>query len=835
MSARSDETIGVGEIELLQSPELPMTSDAILKDFTHYFGRMLGRRTIRTKSPFLYQAVVYAARDRLMERWCKTRLAIERDDNRRVSYVSLEFLMGRLLRNALLNLGIEKETSEALNRLGLDLEDVYDRELDAGLGNGGLGRLAACFLDSCATLALPVVGYGIRYRYGMFHQRIDNGYQVEEPDPWLREGFPWEVERYEFRQTIKFGGRTSSYKDTKGRTRYAWTDTHDVLAIPYDVPVPGYKNDIVNTLRLWSAAATDEFDLEEFNAGSYADAVASKNMAENITMVLYPNTATEGGHELRLRQQYFLASASLQDMLRYYTYHHGNDVRQFGEKNCIQLNDTHPAIAVAELMRLLIDEFHLEWDEAWDITRKTMAYTNHTLLPEALEKWPVSMFRRLLPRLLDIIYEINARFIGEISQRWPGDNDRIQRMSLIEEGSEPMIRMSYLAIVGSMSVNGVAALHSRLLKEGLFRDFADLWPEKFNNKTNGVTQRRWLAACNPGLSRLITDRIGDDWVVDLTELDQLRQFADEPEFQKQWRDIKLANKSRLAEEIRERTGIEIPVGMMFDVQVKRIHEYKRQLLNVLHAIHLYDRIRRGDGDDLVPRAIIIGGKAAPGYEMAKNVIKSVNNVARVINSDPEMQDRLRLIFYPDYNVSGMELICPAADLSAQISTAGKEASGTGNMKFMMNGAVTIGTLDGANVEIREAVGAENFFLFGLTVEEIAGLRGQYDPGAIIESDEDFTSVMNLLESGHFNRFEPGVFDAVIQSIREPADLWMTAADFRAFVDAQSAVNEAYKDRDAWTRMSILNTASSGRFSTDRTMHDYNEDIWKLEPVSLDRK
>ncbi|NIV18725.1 MAG: glycogen/starch/alpha-glucan family phosphorylase [Woeseiaceae bacterium] len=812
-----------------------MTSDAILKDFTHYFGRMLGRRTIRTKSPFLYQAVVYAARDRLMERWCKTRLAIERDDNRRVSYVSLEFLMGRLLRNALLNLGIEKETSEALNRLGLDLEDVYDRELDAGLGNGGLGRLAACFLDSCATLALPVVGYGIRYRYGMFHQRIDNGYQVEEPDPWLREGFPWEVERYEFRQTIKFGGRTSSYKDTKGRTRYAWTDTHDVLAIPYDVPVPGYKNDIVNTLRLWSAAATDEFDLEEFNAGSYADAVASKNMAENITMVLYPNTATEGGHELRLRQQYFLASASLQDMLRYYTYHHGNDVRQFGEKNCIQLNDTHPAIAVAELMRLLIDEFHLEWDEAWDITRKTMAYTNHTLLPEALEKWPVSMFRRLLPRLLDIIYEINARFIGEISQRWPGDNDRIQRMSLIEEGSEPMIRMSYLAIVGSMSVNGVAALHSRLLKEGLFRDFAELWPEKFNNKTNGVTQRRWLAACNPGLSRLITDRIGDDWVVDLTELDQLRQFADEPEFQKQWRDIKLANKSRLAEEIRERTGIEIPVGMMFDVQVKRIHEYKRQLLNVLHAIHLYDRIRRGDGDDLVPRAIIIGGKAAPGYEMAKNVIKSVNNVARVINSDPEMQDRLRLIFYPDYNVSGMELICPAADLSAQISTAGKEASGTGNMKFMMNGAVTIGTLDGANVEIREAVGAENFFLFGLTVEEIAGLRGQYDPGAIIESDEDFTSVMNLLESGHFNRFEPGVFDAVIQSIREPADLWMTAADFRAFVDAQSAVNEAYKDRDAWTRMSILNTASSGRFSTDRTMHDYNEDIWKLEPVSLDRK
>jgi starch phosphorylase len=464
-----------------------------------------------------------------------------------------------------------------------------------------------------------------------------------------------------------------------------------------------------------------------------------------------------------------------------------------------------------------------------------MAYTNHTLLPEALEKWPVSMFRRMLPRLLDIIYEINARFIGEISQRWPGDNDRIQRMSLIEEGSEPMIRMSYLAIVGSVSVNGVAELHSSLLKQGLFRDFAELWPEKFNNKTNGVTQRRWLAACNPGLADLISDRIGDGWVTNLDELEKLREFAEKPDFQQQWHDIKLANKARLARNIAEKTGIEVPTNMMFDVQVKRIHEYKRQLLNVLHAVHLYDRIRRGDGDDLVPRAIIIGGKAAPGYEMAKNVIKCINNVARVINTDPEMQDRLRLVFYPDYNVSGMELICPAADLSEQISTAGKEASGTGNMKFMMNGAITIGTLDGANVEIREAVGEENFFLFGLTVEEIAELRGQYDPQAIIEADEDFKAVMNLLESGHFNRFEPGVLDPVIQSIREPADLWMTAADFRSFIDAQLAAGEAFKDKEAWTRMSILNTASSGKFSTDRTMRDYNDDIWKLEPVSLDRK
>jgi len=835
MSAHSDKSVSVGKIELLQAPDLPLTADALLRDFTHYFGRMLGRRTVRTESPFLYQAVVFATRDRLMERWGRTRMAIERDDNRRVSYLSLEFLMGRLLQNALLNLDIEEQTAEALQRIGLDLEDIYDREHDAGLGNGGLGRLAACFLDSCATLSLPVIGYGIRYQYGMFRQRMDNGHQIEEPDPWLREGFPWEVERFEFAQTVKFGGRISTRRDVNGKTIYDWIDTQDVLAIPYDVPVPGYQNDIVNTLRLWSAAATDEFDLEEFNAGSYADAVASKNLAENITMVLYPNTATQDGHELRLRQQYFLASASLQDTLRFFTYHHGNDVRDFADKNCLQLNDTHPAIAVAELMRLLIDEFHLDWDEAWNITCKTMAYTNHTLLPEALEMWPVSMFRRLLPRLLDIIYEINARFIEEISRRWPGDNDRISRMSLILEGNEPMIRMSYLAIAGCFSVNGVAALHSKLLTEGLFRDFAELWPDKFNNKTNGVTQRRWLAACNPRLSELISEKIGSAWITDLTELKKLAQFADDKDFQNNWQAIKLANKQRLAQDIEEKTGLSISTGMLFDVQVKRIHEYKRQLLNLLHAIHLYDRIRRGDADDIVPRAIIIGGKAAPGYVMAKTVIKCINNVARVINSDPEMKDRLRLIFYPDYNVSAMELICPAAELSEQISTAGKEASGTGNMKFMMNGAITIGTLDGANVEIREAVGEDNFYLFGLTVNEISELHGKYDPQAIIDADEDFARVIALLESGHFNRFEPNIFDAVIQSIREPADLWMTAADFRSFVDAQDEAGSAYKDREHWTKMSILNTASSGRFSTDRTIRDYNEDIWKLDPIQLSKR
>ncbi|MDH4109224.1 MAG: glycogen/starch/alpha-glucan phosphorylase [Gammaproteobacteria bacterium] len=835
MAVRPDDTKGIGDIELLQSPPLPMTADAILEDFTHYFARTLGRRTIHTRSPFLYQSVVLAARDRLMERWNRTRIANERDDNRQVAYLSLEFLMGRLLRNALISLGIEGETAEALNRLGLSLESVCERERDAGLGNGGLGRLAACFLDSCATLKLPVIGYGIRYHYGMFHQRIENGRQVEEPDSWLREGFPWEVERTEIAQVVRFGGRSSTFTDQDGRTRHGWIDTHDVLAIPFDVPIPGYRNEVVNTLRLWSSAATDEFDLEEFNAGSYGDAVAAKNAAENITMVLYPNDATESGKELRLRQQYFLASASLQDTLRRWTERHGENFNRFAEKHCFQLNDTHPAIAVPELMRLLMDEYGLGWEGAWDITRNTMAYTNHTLLPEALEQWPVEMFRRLLPRLLDIVYEINARFLAEVSNRWPGDNDRVRRMSLIAEGSRPMLRMAYLAIVGSYSVNGVAELHSRLLREGLFRDFAELWPDKFNNKTNGVTQRRWLAACNPELAALISEQLGTGWTTDLEQLERLRPLADDEQFQQRWRDVKHGNKARLADGVRQRTGIEIDPAMLFDVQVKRIHEYKRQLLNMLHAVHLYDRIQRGEGDGLTPRAIVIGGKAAPGYVTAKNIIKCINNVARVINTDPAMAGRLRLVFFPDYNVSAMELICPAADLSEQISTAGKEASGTGNMKFMMNGAVTIGTLDGANVEIMDAVGADNFFLFGLTVEQVEIQRHGYDPGGIVEADEDFRRVMKLLESGHFNRFEPGVFDGVIRSIREPADPWMTAADFRAFVDAQQRANDAYRDSRRWTRMSILNTATSGRFSTDRTMLEYNAGIWRLDPIELIRK
>ena len=825
------ETDSLGDVELLRLPPLGLDADSILSDSIHYHRRMLGRRTFRTHEHFLYQALVHATRDRLTERWIESRTDLARGHGKRACYLSLEFLMGRLLRNALLNLGITDEASEALDRLGVKLEDVHDQEHDAGLGNGGLGRLAACFLDSCATLGLPVTGYGIRYRFGMFHQRLENGYQVEEPDSWLREGYPWEIERIERRQTIKFGGKVKRFKDSMGRVHVDWTETHDVLAIPYDIPIPGYRNDVVNTLRLWSAAATDEFDLEEFNAGSYGDAVAAKNEAENITMVLYPNAETENGRELRLRQQYFLASASLQDIIADWTRQNGNDFDQFADKYCFQLNDTHPAIAVPELMRLLMDEHGFGWDEAWKVTTSTMAYTNHTLLPEALETWPVAMFKTLLPRVLEIIYEINVRFLAEVSRHWPGDLETLKRMSLIQETPEKKIRMAYLAIVGSYSVNGVAALHSKLLQQGLFRDFAELWPAKFNNKTNGVTQRRWLAACNPGLAALISGRIGEDWVTDLDQLEQLAPLADDSDFQQEWRAVKQANKARLAANIESKTGYPVDPEMMFDVQVKRIHEYKRQLLNVLHAIHLYDRIVRGDGDDLPPRVIIIGGKAAPGYEMAKSHIKLINNVAEVINTDPAMRGRLQLLFYPDYNVSAMELICPAADLSEQISTAGKEASGTGNMKFMMNGAVTIGTLDGANVEILEAVGDENFFLFGLTVEEIPAVRENYDPQSIIDNDRDFRRVMRLLDNGHFNHFEPGIFDAVIAAVRDPQDPWMTAADFRAFVDAQDAVGRAYQDSSSWTRMSILNSARSGRFSTDRTMRDYNRDIWHLEKLN----
>ncbi|WP_020677099.1 glycogen/starch/alpha-glucan phosphorylase [Geopsychrobacter electrodiphilus] len=818
------------EASLTDLPPVGMDVYSLVEDFRRYYSHTLGRDRHCQSAHYAYEALVLSLRDRLMERWKNTRYGYEAADAGHAYYLSLEFLMGRALGNAALNLGLDEETELAVSCLGMELEDLVENEQDAGLGNGGLGRLAACFLDSCATLQLPVTGYGLRYEYGMFRQEIVAGEQVEGPDHWLREGNAWELERHEYTQRVRFEGHTEWRRNNVGRKHAHWVDSHDVLAVPYDVPVPGYQNGTVNTLRLWKACATDEFDLGEFNAGLYPESVSAKNTAEQITLVLYPNDASESGKELRLRQQYFLASASLQDVVARWVGKHGGDFSDFADKNRFQLNDTHPSCAVPELMRLLMDEQGLEWDDAWRITSATMAYTNHTLLPEALERWPVPIFARLLPRLLEIVFEINARFLAEVARRWPGDTERQRRLSIIEEGPQPQVRMAYLAIVGSFSVNGVASLHSRLLTEGLFNDFFVLWPHKFNNKTNGVTPRRWLAWCNPGLSGLITTIVGPDWVADLSLLAGLAPQASDADFRGHWREVKLQNKRRLAQLVKADCGVVFNLEAIFDVQVKRIHEYKRQLLNLLHVIHLYDRLKRGDTENWTPRCVLIGGKAAPGYFLAKRIIKLINNVAAVINADPVTDGRLRLAFLPNYRVSAMEIIAPGADLSEQISTAGKEASGTGNMKFMMNGALTIGTLDGANVEILEEVGEENFFLFGLTADKVEGLRSHYDPAAIIAADTDLNRVMQLLECGYFNQFEFGIFDPILQTIRSPNDPWMTAADFRSYVEAQQRVAEAYKDEEHWTKMSILNTAASGRFSSDRTIAEYNRDIWKLEPI-----
>jgi glycogen phosphorylase len=814
-------------------PTLGMDEKHLVDDFKRYYGHRLGRDENCQSLHYAYEALSLAISDRLVERWKKSYNSYKDSDCKRAYYLSMEFLMGRTLSNAMINLGLTKTAEKAMYNLGLAIEELIESEYDAGLGNGGLGRLAACFIDSCATLQLPVTGYGLRYEYGMFSQAIINGEQVEKPDHWLRNGNIWEIERLEYKQVIKFGGHTETHVDEHGKRRVTWVNTNDVLAVPFDTPIPGYQNGTVNTLRLWKATATEEFNLQEFNEGDYAEAVASKNMAENITMVLYPNDASENGKVLRLKQQYLLASASLQDVIATWVGRHGNNFSDFAAKNCFQLNDTHPSIAVAELMRLLIDIHGLEWEEAWNITRKTMAYTNHTLLPEALERWSVDLFKLLLPRLMEIIFEINAHFLAEVSAHWPGDKERIIRMSLIEEGPTQHVRMAYLAIVGSFSINGVAALHSKLLQQGLFRDFYELWPHKFNNKTNGVTPRRWIASCNPELAELITKTIGDGWLNDLSQLQKLKPFADDKKFRKRWQEVQQQAKQRLVDYKKQEHDVDIDVNALFDVQVKRIHEYKRQLLNVLHVIHLYDRIKRGDTANWTNRCVLIGGKAAPGYYMAKKIIKLINNVSAVINNDPDVGDKLKLIFLANYRVSAMEIICPGADLSEQISTAGKEASGTGNMKFMMNGALTIGTLDGANIEIREEVGDENFFLFGLTEDEVEKMRHHYNPAAFIEQDEDLKKVMNLLEWGHFNQFEPGIFDSLIDSLKNPHDPWMTLADFRSFVDAQKRVEMAYRDQDRWTRMSILNTACSGKFSTDRTIAEYNNEIWKLQPVKAE--
>ncbi|MBN2606248.1 MAG: glycogen/starch/alpha-glucan phosphorylase [Thiotrichales bacterium] len=812
--------------------DLGMSTKDIENGFVHYLYNTLGRN-VDADMEYQFRAMSYTVRDRLMGYWKQTWNAYNDTDCKKAYYLSMEFLIGRSLTNNLLNLGIETEAEKAMYELGLSLEEIEDAEKDAGLGNGGLGRLAACFMDSCATLQLPVMGYGLRYEYGMFKQRIQNGYQVEDPDHWLGFGFyPWELQRTEYARTVKFGGMTHLFKDPHtGKLTTLWEETDDVIAVPFDVPIPGFKNKTVNTLRLWSACAEEDFNLSEFNAGSYFEAVAQKSDAENITMVLYPNDSSENGKELRLKQQYFLVSASLQDVVCQWDKRHDGDFSTFAECNVFQLNDTHPSLAVAELMRIFLDDYAMEWDEAWHIVSSCMAYTNHTLLPEALERWSVPLFQKLLPRPLDIIYEINRRFLKQVAMKWPGDTARFRRMSLIDEGNN--VCMAYLAIVGSFSINGVAALHSQLLKEGLFHDFYELWPERFNNKTNGVTQRRWMAACNPGLRELLKQKIGEGWITNLTELSKLEDFVHDKPFRQAWMKVKRENKARLAALVKESTGIEFPVSSLFDVQVKRIHEYKRQLLNVLHVIHLYSKIKRGETDRWTNRCVIIGGKAAPGYQMAKNIIKLVNNVADIINDDPEVGDKLKVAFIPNYRVSAMEVICPGTDVSEQISTAGKEASGTGNMKFMMNGAVTIGTLDGANVEILEAVGEDNFFLFGLKTQEVEEMRRHYNPQHFIDSDEDLRAVMGLLESGHFNQFEPNIFNDIINSLKSPHDPWMTLADFRSYIDAQHKIGLAFQDHEHWNTMSIINSARSGIFSTDRTMTEYNDDIWKLTPISHD--
>lgn len=779
-----------------------------------------------------YMALAYTVRDRLVHRRIKTAQTYFNKDVKVVYYLSAEFLIGRLLTNNLINLGIYEPINAALKESGLSLDDLMEREEEPGLGNGGLGRLAACFLDSLATLEIPAVGYGIRYEFGIFDQEIREGWQVEHPDNWLRYGNPWEIARPDYMVEVKLGGHTESYTDAQGTYRSRWMPRITVYGTPYDTPVPGYGCNTVNTLRLWSARASEDFDFQVFNAGDYTQAVSAKTFAENISKVLYPKDDTPQGKELRLQQQYFFVSCSLQDIIRQYLRQH-DTFEAFPDKVAVQLNDTHPAIGVAELMRLLLDEHQLEWNKAWDITQRTFAYTNHTLLSEALERWPVSLFGRLLPRHLEIIYGINHAFLTEIQSRYPSDAGKLTRMSLIEEGEEKQIRMAHLACVGSHTVNGVAALHTELIQKELMRDFYELWPHKFQNKTNGITPRRWLLMSNPPLSNLITEKIGDGWIKNLDELRKIEAFVDDPEFRARWRQIKHDRKALLAEYLMQHNGIAVDVNSMFDVQIKRIHEYKRQILNALHVITLYNRIKANPHQDIVPRTIIFGGKAAPGYFMAKMAIKLINSIAEMVNHDADVAGRIKVVYLSNYSVSLGQFAYPAADLSEQISTAGKEASGTGNMKFSLNGALTIGTLDGANVEIREEVGAENFFLFGLTAQEVTNLRAKgYKPIDYYNSNLALKQVIDQLTSGFFSPKDPSLFRCIVDDLLNH-DQYMLMADYQAYVECQEQVSQAFRDQDNWARMSILNVARMGKFSSDRTIAEYSRDIWKVEPVSID--
>jgi glycogen phosphorylase len=774
-------------------------------------------------------ALAYTVRDRLFSRWIKTMEAQYATNSKRVYYLSAEFLIGRLLADNLLNLGIYERVREALAGLDIRLEEVLEVEVDAGLGNGGLGRLAACFLDSMATIGLAAFGYGIRYEFGSFNQVVRNGQQVERPDEWLRFGNPWEIARPEFSFDIKLGGRTAMVPDGHGGFRVRWVDGQRVLGIPYDTPIVGYGNDAVATMRLWRARATDEFDLEVFNAGDYVRAVEEKNLSENISKVLYPQDHSPQGKELRLKQQYFFTACSVQDIVRRYMLTH-RDFDAFGDRVAIQLNDTHPSIAIPELMRVMVDEHFVQWDQAWEQTRRACGYTNHTILAEALERWPVALFQRLLPRHLEIIYEINARFLREVRNRHPTDTDRLARMSIIEEGPNKQVRMAHLAFVGSHAVNGVAELHTQLLKERVFTDFHDMYPERLQNKTNGVTPRRWLLKANPRLAGLITEAIGPGWVTDLDELRRLEPLTADAAFREKVRQIKARNKDDLATVIRHETGIIVDPAALLSVQVKRIHEYKRQLLNLLHVIALYRRIK--SGENRPPRVCLFGGKAAPGYFMAKDIVRLIHSVANVVNNDAAVGDRLKVVFLPNYGVSSAEAIMPAADLSEQISTAGFEASGTGCMKLALNGALTIGTLDGANIEIREAVGEENFFLFGLSAGEVAARRSLGFRGAdAVAADRELQAVIDLLETQFFTPEEPGLYRPILQSLLGE-DRYFVCADFTDYGRCQREVDAVFRDPERWSRMAVLNVARMGRFSSDRTIREYARDIWHAAPVNV---
>ena len=805
------------------------------KDIENY-AKVLFRKSIKEASDQeKFQAVSYAVKDIVVDQWMATHKTYEEQDVKTVYYLSMEFLTGRALGNIIINLKGNKAIKEAVEELGMNLDVIEDQEPDAALGNGGLGRLAACFLDSLSTLGYPAYGCGIRYKYGMFKQVIENGYQIEKPDDWLKNGNPFEIKRPEYAVEVKFGGYVAMRKDEFGRDKFVQENYQSVLAVPYDLPVVGYNNNVVNTLRIWDAEAIDTFNLDSFDKGDYQKAVEQQNLARTICEVLYPNDNHMAGKELRLKQQYFFVSASVQRAVAKYMEKH-DDIRKIYEKVCFQLNDTHPTVTVSEFMRILVDDYGLEWDEAWSITNKTCAYTNHTIMSEALEKWPLELFSRLLPRIYQITEEINRRFILQIQAAYPGDNSKVEKMAIIYDGQ---VKMAHLAIAAGFSVNGVAKLHTEILKHQELKDFYEMMPEKFNNKTNGITQRRFLLHANPLLADWVTAHVGDDWITDLPQISRLKVYADDKKAQQEFMNIKYQNKVRLAKYILEHNGIEVDPRSIFDVQVKRLHEYKRQLLNILHVMHLYNELKEHPELDFYPRTFIFGAKAAAGYRNAKLTIKLINSVADVVNNDPAINGKIKVVFIENYNVSNAEIIFAAADVSEQISTASKEASGTGNMKFMLNGALTLGTMDGANVEIVEEVGEENAFIFGLSAQEVINYEnhGGYDPMEIFNNDQDVRKVLMQLINGTFAPGDPELFRPLYNSLLNTqctakADTYFILKDFKSYAEAQKRVEAAYRDEDNWAKSAILNVSCSGKFTSDRTIQQYVDEIWHLDKVVL---